>query len=294
MRKLWLYLAKEYQYFLNFLKFIRRINNGLNKHYCFSMAAEFAFYSLYCIIPFLVFLIMVAGYIPINEAQQLVNTMQTVLPDYVVDIFFPIVGDILNNPRKLLTILTALLSLFAASAAFGGVATYLNRIFACKEKRSYWKRKLIDMTLVLFTVFIIILASIMLVFIPAMFKFLHINIVNKFTFNLLIWGLSILVLNFNLQIIYKFLPNSKQKFKLISFGSIFTLVCWSLITWGFTIYFTNFSSYNVVYGTMGSIIAFLTWTYLLGFILVLGALINHELDKGYVLTKKQTLIRKRV
>ena len=186
----------------------------------------------------------------------------------------------MNNPRKLLTILTALLSVFAASATFGGVATYLNRIFGCKEKRPYWKRKLIDMALVLFTVVVIILATMMLIFIPAMF-------------NLLTWGLSILVLNFNLQIIYKFLPNSKQKFKLISFGSIFTLLCWGLVTWGFTIYFTNFSSYNIVYGTMGSIIAFLTWTYLLGFILVLGALINHELDKGYVLKKRPRKLRKK-
>lgn len=293
MRKLWLYLAKEYEYFLNFLKFLRRIRKGINKHYCFSMAAEFGFYSLYCIIPFLVFLIMVVGYVPFESAQQVIDHMQTVLPNYVADIFFPIVGDILSNPRKLLTILTILLSLFAASAAFGGVATYLNRIFACKEKRPYWKRKLIDMTLVLFTVFIIILASILLVFIPAMFKFLHMDVVNKFTFNLMTWGLAILVLNFNLQIIYKFLPNSKQKFKLISFGSIFTLLCWGLITWAFTIYFTNFSSYNIVYGTMGSIIAFLTWTYLLGFILVLGALINHELDLGYILPKKK-LRKKRV
>ena len=280
MRKLWLYLAKEYEEFLNFLKFIIRVEEGINKNYCFSMAAEFGFYSLYCIIPFLVFLIMVAGYIPFEGAQQAVTQMQSVLPDYVVDIFFPIVGDILNNPRKLLTILTALLSVFAASATFGGVATYLNRIFGCKEKRPYWKRKLIDMALVLFTVVVIILATMMLIFIPAMF-------------NLLTWGLSILVLNFNLQIIYKFLPNSKQKFKLISFGSIFTLLCWGLVTWGFTIYFTNFSSYNIVYGTMGSIIAFLTWTYLLGFILVLGALINHELDKGYVLKKRPRKLRKK-
>ncbi|MBT3392684.1 MAG: YihY/virulence factor BrkB family protein [Elusimicrobiaceae bacterium] len=280
MRKLWLYLAKEYEAFLNFLKFIIRVEEGINKNYCFSMAAEFGFYSLYCIIPFLVFLIMVAGYIPFEGAQQAVTQMQSVLPDYVVDIFFPIVGDILNNPRKLLTILTALLSVFAASATFGGVATYLNRIFGCKEKRPYWKRKLIDMALVLFTVVVIILATMMLIFIPAMF-------------NLLTWGLSILVLNFNLQIIYKFLPNSKQKFKLISFGSIFTLLCWGLVTWGFTIYFTNFSSYNIVYGTMGSIIAFLTWTYLLGFILVLGALINHELDKGYVLKKRPRKLRKK-
>ena len=44
---------------------------------------------------------------------------------------------------------------------------------------------------------------------------------------------------------------------------------------------------------MGSIIAFLTWTYLLGFILVLGALINHELDKGYVLKKRPRKLRKK-
>ena len=91
MRKLWLYLAKEYEAFLNFLKFIIRVEEGINKNYCFSMAAEFGFYSLYCIIPFLVFLIMVAGYIPFEGAQQAVTQMQSVLPDYVVDIFFPIV-----------------------------------------------------------------------------------------------------------------------------------------------------------------------------------------------------------
>ena len=55
---------------------------------------------------------------------------------------------------------------------------------------------------------------------------------------------------------------------------------WVVVSFGFGLYVANFASYDVTYGSLGAVIAFLVWLYLSNSALMLGVQINAELQRG--------------
>ena len=78
---------------------------------------------------------------------------------------------------------------------------------------------------------------------------------------------------------YKVLPNKKLKFKNILPGSVFSSVCWVLISYLFSFYVDNISNYSVVYGSIGAFIVLLSWIYFLNNTILIGAVINRVFEQ---------------
>ncbi|MFI9640647.1 YihY/virulence factor BrkB family protein [Micromonospora sp. NPDC051925] len=58
------------------------------------------------------------------------------------------------------------------------------------------------------------------------------------------------------------------------------LLSWIVVSFGFGLYVANFGSYDVTYGSLGAVIAFLVWLYLSNSALMFGVQINAELQRG--------------
>jgi membrane protein len=55
------------------------------------------------------------------------------------------------------------------------------------------------------------------------------------------------------------------------------VVLWLLISYGFRIYVTRYSSFNVTYGALGSFMVLMVWLYLSSATILLGGIINGAL-----------------
>ncbi|MDP9086459.1 MAG: YihY/virulence factor BrkB family protein [Pseudomonadota bacterium] len=79
--------------------------------------------------------------------------------------------------------------------------------------------------------------------------------------------------------IYRYGP-SRQKAKWIWLtpGSIFSAVGWLVTTIGFGLYVTRFANYNATYGSLGGVVALLTWIYLSSYVFLLGAELNNAVE----------------
>lgn len=64
----------------------------------------------------------------------------------------------------------------------------------------------------------------------------------------------------------------------ISPGSVLTAMGWLVLSLGFDLYISHFGHYNATYGSLGAMVAVLTWLYLSSYVLLLGAELNSELD----------------
>ena len=60
-------------------------------------------------------------------------------------------------------------------------------------------------------------------------------------------------------------------------GSIFATLGLIVASSGFNFYVSNFGKYSITYGSLGGIIVFLIWLYLLSTIILVGAEINSTL-----------------
>ena len=81
-------------------------------------------------------------------------------------------------------------------------------------------------------------------------------------------------------------PNVKLRgFKWVTPGSVFALVVWILASAAFAFYVANFGSYDKTYGTLGGVIAFLTWLWISNIAILLGAELNAEIERGRQIEK---------
>jgi len=77
-----------------------------------------------------------------------------------------------------------------------------------------------------------------------------------------------------ISLIYRFAPSHGRQFNFINAGAVIASVLILAATYGFSFYLSRFSSYNKLYGSIGTMIALMIWLYLLAFVIILGFEIN--------------------
>jgi membrane protein len=79
--------------------------------------------------------------------------------------------------------------------------------------------------------------------------------------------------------LYRYGPAREDaQWKWITPGSLFAALTWLLLTWAFGIYVGRFTDYNASYGSLGAVVALLTWMYLSAYAFIFGAELNSEIE----------------
>ena len=99
--------------------------------------------------------------------------------------------------------------------------------------------------------------------------------------NALRWPLAVLVLIVVVALLYHWTPNVKlARIRWLSAGAAVT-ICGSLVaTQGFGWYVSNFGSYDQTYGVLATFVVFLLWLWICSNILLFGAELDAELERG--------------
>ena len=81
-------------------------------------------------------------------------------------------------------------------------------------------------------------------------------------------------------LLYKFTPSRRQPalWWLLP-GAVAGGVLWLAASAGFSFYVDNFASYNRVYGTLGALVAFLVWAWLVNLALLVGVEVNRDVER---------------
>ena len=82
------------------------------------------------------------------------------------------------------------------------------------------------------------------------------------------------MLFFGISILFYLGPALKSKWKLFSPGSIFATIFIIITSIGFNYYIQNFSQYNKIYGSIGTLMIILLWMYFNSIILLTGFELN--------------------
>jgi len=80
-------------------------------------------------------------------------------------------------------------------------------------------------------------------------------------------------------LLFYFGPNKRMKLKRVWPGAFLSTAFWVLATTGFGWYVRNIANYNVMYGSIGAVIALVVWMYLLAIVALLGCEYNAERDR---------------
>jgi membrane protein len=79
--------------------------------------------------------------------------------------------------------------------------------------------------------------------------------------------------------LYRFGPSREDaKWKWITPGSVFAAASWLVLTLLFGLYVSRLTNYSATYGSLGAVVALLTWLYLSAYAFVFGAELNSEIE----------------
>jgi membrane protein len=80
-------------------------------------------------------------------------------------------------------------------------------------------------------------------------------------------------------VIYFFAPDvKKSRWRWLSPGAAIGIVAWLFASFALRVYLHFFNNYSVTYGSLGAVIILLTWFYITGVVLLLGAEVNSEIE----------------
>lgn len=157
----------------------------------------------------------------------------------------------------------------------------LNRIYCIREKRNYILRRLICAGYTLIMMVVCVASLTLLVFgdtlqnlILRLFPILASVTRNVLSFRSL---LSMILFLSSFVVLYTFVPTKTQNPWHQIPGAAFTSVCWMLFSYAFSLYFSNFSNYSYMYGSLTAIVLLMLWLYFCICILFIGAEINYYL-----------------
>lgn len=119
-----------------------------------------------------------------------------------------------------------------------------------------------------------------LVVAPVVLAFFPLGGVTGILVEALRWIIAVVVLLAGVSVLYRFGPNRHKGFRRsIRPGAVFAVVSWAALSVSFSYYVANFGNYNQVYGSIGAVIAMLVWLWLSSFLILLGAVVNAQVEK---------------
>lgn len=248
------------------------------------VAAGVAFYGFFALLSLLGLIVLAYGFAA--EPMTVIKHMSALTAVLPTDIAF-VIGDQLmtavkaSEKTKGLGILLAfLVATYGGTNGAASVITALNIAYEEKEKRSLLSFYLIAVGMTLSALFVALAA----IAATAALAFLQ-HLLPSVPRPLVIAGKAIGYVVLTLaaagiaSTLYRFGPSREDaRWKWITPGSTFAAVTWLLLTWAFGIYVSRFTDYRATYGSLGAVVALLTWMYLSAYAFIVGAELNSEIE----------------
>ncbi|WP_174615945.1 YihY/virulence factor BrkB family protein [Virgibacillus ihumii] len=263
--------------------FGKQLFEQITEHDVFGTAAQLAYFFLLSLFPFLLFLMTLVGYVPIDD-QAIIELIATYAPGEIADLINENISELVNNRNGSLLSIGIIGTLWSASNAINAIMKGLNNAYEVEEDRSFIVSRLIAVILTLAMFFVICMAFLLPVFgkVIGEFLFTFVGLSEGFlnVWETLRWVISSITFFIVLIALYKLAPNRKVYFKYAVWGALFATVSWQLVSLAFSYYVNSMGNYAATYGSLGTVIVLMIWFYLTGIIILIGGLINAVLRKN--------------
>lgn len=186
-----------------------------------------------------------------------------------------------------LLVLATLLSLWAASGLMISLMEGFQAAYKLPSGRPFLQQRGVAVLLVILSAVPVLGASSLILFGTSIERAVLSSIAREdilrgwvlLTGQLLRYFLSLGAIVAVTALLYYLGPNRKQRWSTVWPGACVATFLWLLTTLGFAWYVRNIANYNVMYGSIGAVIALIVWMYLLAAIALLGCEYNAERER---------------
>lgn len=280
------------------------VNDFLAKN-CTQFAAAISFYALFSLFPLTLAVVSGLSFFlgdpesGIDLAHQ-ISELAPVSSDWVGATIAGVV-----EKRAITGVAAVIGLLWASNAVFGAIRKGVNAAWGISTPRPFLSERVIDLSLT-FGSALLILISISTTTIRTFFRHLielvqtqlcgeelveapiiRLDGICMFDPAFVFGGILDLIAPIfaplltlsTFTVLYRFLPNTAVRVKDVWPGAMIAAISFEILKSGFVWYVAAYPAYNVVYGTLGAVVALLAWIYLSAIVLLFGALITSRYSR---------------
>ncbi len=221
-----------------------------------------------------------------EQIRTIVDGLGAYLPKDIASLLATQLTSALSNHSAniLIAVAAIALALFGVSGAMSNLANALNVSYEVAETRSFIKARLVSLGLTAFMVLGMLIILPLIVLGETILRAWGIPEGAIVVFSILRWVLLAAAMSLGLSIVYRYAPDRPNvRWQWVSWGAIMATLLWLTVTALFFVYVQYFAAFNESYSLFAGIIVLMMWLNFSGLIVLVGAEINHQLEKRTLL-----------
>ncbi|MBS3770700.1 MAG: YihY/virulence factor BrkB family protein [Bacteroidales bacterium] len=265
--------------------------DGLKNGALTTRASSVAFNFVLAMFPGIIFLFTLIPYIPIDNFQtELLNVFQNILPQNAFNLLKSTLVDIIMTKNWGLLSFGALASLFFSMNGIHALIDAFNSTHHYIETRSWITQRLISLGLVFILATLITSATLLIILSRTVLNMLVEQNILEYgiTLYLILIGQWVIIILFHLlaiSFIYYLAPAKRPNWNFFSPGAIFATFLTIMASVIFSLFINNFGQLNKLYGSIGTLMVVLIWTYFNSLALILGFELNASISSAKIKSK---------
>jgi membrane protein len=252
-------------------------------------AAGMAYYAFFSLFPLALFLVAVTSTIFVQDRERAVQQVVNLIGQAI-----PVSPDLIRNNieqvlalRGTVGLIGAVGTLWSATGFFSILSSNINRAWPKAEQRNFLEQRLV--ALIMIAVLVVLLAvslasTAILNFLPLRqisgldSLFLRQALLWRFLTALVPWLFAFLLF----LALYSWTPNTEVPWRAAGWAALIVSIVWQVAASAFTWYLrSGLAQYQLVYGSLGTIIALLFWIYLTSWCTLFGAHLSVAIARAY-------------
>jgi membrane protein len=264
----------------NLVKLIVASINEFNNDNGAHLAASISFNFIFSLFPMVFIVLYIAGHVPQwpNLQNQILRGIEYLLP-----MSREFIGDVISKvtaAEGTIGVLALIGLVWGTISFFNSVRGSLNTVCGVGNPHPMLKAQLFNVCMMLGSGILLFLSvgiSNLLRTINQTdvhilgIEFLRHSLATQVLANIIVTGLAFVVF----LLLYKLIPSRRPKWKDIWIAALAAAIVFEITKVIFMLYIGIFNPYNLVYGSIGTLIAFLMWIYLSALIFLFMAKITH-------------------
>ena len=246
---------------------------------CFRVSASLSYATLIAIVPQVMVMVSILALFPVFDEWTIV------VKGFIFENLVPATGNAVNihlekfseNIEELTAIGVGFL-LISSLLLFATVEETFNDIWKIEQQR-HWAQRISIYTLLLLLGPVLVVASLSLSSTLLSVSLIQNQIVKLGLDIENLWYLPALLELIGLFLFYTIVPNTKISALNALIGSLTSVILFEMAKVFFSVYISNFDSYQIVYGALAVLPLFLLWIYISWLVVLTGAIVTAVLGE---------------
>ena len=237
---------------------------SMSKGVVFQRAAAITYRVFIAVIPMIIALFSAIAFLGEDFRNTLISLLQSLVPPYAWPAVEGVITDVVMRQNGTLSSLMFITGVYFTIVCIMGIVAAMNTSYFNEGKRNFIQQIKLSGVLMVLTFIIIVFVAIFFILASLAVRYVNTNYMDNpnlysFIVNFLKWVLVFTAVYFLISIFYYLAPAKRGDYRFFSAGSSTCTFLLVVLLWIMNVYFSNFSNYNLIYGSLGALFAILLW-----------------------------------